>query len=58
MLCTGSLNGLLMKLSFTDGRLSEPPNIDDIPQLEPTFDPNEEICQQWLGNKTQQKIIF
>lgn len=58
MLSAVSLNGLLMKLSFTDARLSEPPNIDDIPQLEPTFDPNEEIYQQWLGNNTEQTKYF
>lgn len=48
MLWIGSLNGLLMGLSLTDVRLSDPPNIDDIPQLELTFDPDCE--EQILGH--------
>ncbi|MFS7919962.1 hypothetical protein Hanom_Chr03g00218771 [Helianthus anomalus] len=33
MVETGSLNGLFKELSLVDIRLSDPPKIDDIPQL-------------------------
>lgn len=40
MLCAGSLCALLVELSLADVRLSLPPNIDEIPQLEPPVFPN------------------
>lgn len=40
MLRTGSANGLLVEFSLVSARLSDPPNIDEIPQLEPVVLPD------------------
>ena len=41
MLWTGSLYALLVEISLADTRLSLPPNIDEIPQLEPVVLPDK-----------------